>query len=178
MTRGVRRATTDDVWSVHEIARESWHAAYDDLFGSERVDEIVDDWYAIGDLESAIDQASGRDDAAFLIAERDHGDGAVDRFQSPCCGFAHAVPWPRDSSTAYLARLYVSPDVWRKGIGTALLERLEARLGRVFDRLRGAVLADNDVGVSFSESSTFHRVAVQETDLADGLEEIVYEKSL
>ncbi|APX00036.1 N-acetyltransferase [Halobiforma lacisalsi AJ5] len=182
MTRAVRQATTDDAWTVHETARESWHAAYDDVLGSERVDEIVDEWYALGDLESSIEDANDRPDAQFLVAvpsdERrepanDGGIGGED-----CLGFAHVVPWPEDEAVGYLVRLYVTPDRWGEGIGTALLERLESEVREEFDRLRLAVLADNEVGVSFYESAGFHRVETRETDLADGLEEHVYEKSL
>ena len=188
MTRDVRPAAPDDAWAIHETARESWHAAYDEILGPDRVDEVVDDWYAIGDLESSIDGASEREDVAFLVAEptddvasRARSRPSADRageFDRECTGFAHAVPWPEDASVAYLARLYVSPHVWREGVGTALLTRLEADLERAFDRLRLAVLAANDVGVSFYESAGFERVATRENDLAAGLEEYVYERGI
>ncbi len=180
VTRVVRRATIDDVWAVHEIARESWHAAYDDVLGPETVDEVVDDWYAIGDLESAITDISGREDAAFLVAERAPGQSSpagTERRSEPR-GFAHAVPWPEDTAVAFLARLYVRPEHWNEGIGTALIERLEAALSPAFDRIRLAVLTANEVGISFYESRGFDRVATRPSDLAAGLEEHVYERQL
>ncbi|QFU81477.1 GNAT family N-acetyltransferase [Natronorubrum aibiense] len=177
MTQAVRQATVDDIWAVHATARQSWHAAYDDLLGADRVDDIVDEWYAIGDLESSISDASGRADAVFLVAEG--SDAATgDGFASDCRGFVQVVPWPEDVAVGYLTRLYVRPDVWGEGVGTALLEALEASLGDTFDRLRLAVLADNERGISFSEAAGFEHVATRETDLADGLEESVYEKSV
>lgn len=180
VTRVVRRATIDDVWAVHEIARESWHAAYDDVLGPETVDEVVDDWYAIGDLESTITDISGREDAAFLVAERAPGQPSAtgaDPGSEPR-GFAHAVPWPEDTTVVFLARLYVRPDDWNEGIGTALLERLEADFSTAVDRIRLAVLAANQVGISFYESRGFDRVATPSSDLAAGLEEHVYERQL
>lgn len=176
MTRTVRQATIDDIWAVHATARESWHAAYDDFLGPETVDDVVDEWYAISDLESSISDASGREDAAFLIVE--DSDAAGDGFAGECRGFAQVVPWPEDASVGYLTQLYVQPDVWGEGVGTALLERLEIDLGGAFDRLRLAVLADNEVGISFSEAVGFEHVVTRETDLADGLEEHVYERRL
>ncbi|MDF9744482.1 GNAT family N-acetyltransferase [Natrinema salsiterrestre] len=176
MTRVVRRATVDDVWGIHEIARESWHAAYDDVLGSERVDEVVDDWYAFGDLESSITDTNGRDDAAFLVATNPPMPESGD--ETDYYGFAHAVPWPEDSSVAFLARLYVEPDSWNDGIGTALLEALEAELSAGFERLRLAVLAANDIGISFYESRGFDRVGTRSSDLGPGFEEHVYETSL
>ncbi|AFZ73877.1 GNAT family N-acetyltransferase [Natronobacterium gregoryi] len=185
MTRDVRQATTDDVWAIHETARESWHAAYDDLLGPGRVDGIVDDWYALGDLESAIADASGRDDALFLVvtAVERRADGPEETKATgvddadDCLGFAHLVPWPEDRTVGYLARIYVTPDHWGEGIGTTLLEHLEDEID-AFERFRLAVLAGNDVGVSFYESAGFQRVTTRETDLGDGLEEYVYEKRL
>ncbi|MFP8951794.1 GNAT family N-acetyltransferase [Natrialbaceae archaeon A-arb3/5] len=177
MTLAVRPATTDDVWAVHETARASWHAAYDDVLGSDMVDEIVDDWYAIGDLESSIDDASRRHNVAFVLV--DPGDESTDGvFADGCRGFAHVVPWPEDSSVAYLAQLYVRPDSWREGVATTLLDRLEAEFDDSFDRFRIAVLADNDVGVSFVESSGFERVERRKTGFSSALEEYVYEKRI
>ncbi|WP_226480430.1 GNAT family N-acetyltransferase [Natrinema amylolyticum] len=174
MTRDVRRATVDDVWAVHQVARESWHAVYDDVLGPQTVDDVVDEWYAIGDLESSITEASGRDDAAFLVSTESPANGSG--IGTKYYGFGHAVPWPEDPSVAFLARLYVRPDDWNDGVGTALLDTLERQFATEFDRLRLAVLAANDVGISFYESRGFDRVGTRESDLAAGLEEHVYEK--
>jgi len=179
VSRVVRPATVDDVWAVHEIARESWHAAYDDVLGPDRVDAVVDEWYAIGDLESSIAAATGRDAAAFLVAEDSSEPPASSaELDANCRGFAHAVPWPEDTSVAFLARLYVRPAVWNEGTGTDLLEALEAALAGTADRLRLAVLAENDVGIAFYESRGFDRVGTRPSDLGDGLEEHVYERRL
>jgi ribosomal protein S18 acetylase RimI-like enzyme len=176
VTRVVRRATVDDVWAIHDVARESWHAAYDDVLGAERVDEVVDDWYALGDLESSIADTSGRDDAAFLVAADPPATESGD--EPAYYGFAHAVPWPEDASVAFLARLYVRPERWNDGIGTALLEGLETELSGAFDRVRLAVLADNEIGISFYESAGFDRVETRASDLGAGLAEHVYEKPI
>ncbi|OVE85307.1 GNAT family N-acetyltransferase [Natronolimnobius baerhuensis] len=186
MTDAVRRATTDDVLAIHETARESWHATYDDVLGSDTVDSVVDDWYALGDLESAIADASSRDDVEFVVVEPDKStddiitdsEGDVLTGLQRCRAFAHVVPWPEDPVVAYLARFYVRPDSWGEGVGTALLEHLETTLEDSFDRIRLAVLADNEVGISFAESVGFERVTIRETDLGDGLEEYVCEKSI
>lgn len=182
MTRVVRQATVDDRWAVHETARESWHAAYDDILGPETVDFVVTEWYAIGDLESAIADAKHRDDAAFLVAEAASADGSAGgadcRSVPRLDGFAHVVPWPEDTTVAFLARVYVRPAVWNEGIGTTLLETVEERCLAAFDHLRLAVLAANEIGISFYESQGFDRVETRPSELAAGLEEYVYEKEL
>ncbi|ELY52506.1 GNAT family N-acetyltransferase [Natronolimnohabitans innermongolicus] len=163
----VRYATPADAATVREVARESWHAAYDDLLGPETVDETVSDWYAADDLEASIDDARTRDGAAFLLATA-NDEGA---------GFAHAGRLD-GGGTALLSRLYVRPDRWGDGAGTALLERVEAELRPPCDRLRAVVLAANEVGVSFYESAGFDRLETRPSDLGDGLEEHVYDRSL
>ena len=175
MTRVVRQATVDDRWAVHETARESWHAAYDDVLGPETVDYVVDEWYALTDLESSIAAATGRKDAAFLVAATASTDGADCRSVD---GFAHVVPWPENTAVAFLACVYVRPAVWNAGLGTTLLETIERRCAAAFGRLRLAVLAANEIGVSFSESRGFDRVETRPSQLAAGLEEHVYEKRL
>ncbi|WIV67825.1 GNAT family N-acetyltransferase [Natrialbaceae archaeon AArc-T1-2] len=167
MSPTVRRAVPDDARAVREIATESWHAAYDDVLGTDTVVETIDRWYELADLEAAIVDARDIEGIVFLVAE----DG------NELVGFAQAGPHRDQPAVASLSRIYVRPDRWGEGIGTALLERLEDDL-EAYDRLCLAVLADNDVGVSFYESTGFERVGVQESNLEDGLEEYVYEKPL
>ena len=164
----IRSATTQDVSTVRRLARESWHAAYDDLLGAETVATTVDEWYDRDALEASIADARGREDATFLVAEDDHGR---------LVGFVHVVPWPDDPLVASLLRIYVRPDSWGAGAGTALLESAEAEVGSAFDRLRLVVFAENDVGVSFYESRGFERVETRESEF-EGLEESVYERPL
>ena len=164
----VRPATPGDAPIVRDIARESWHAAYDDILGPERVDETTDEWYAVDDLEESIADAAARDDVAFLLAAGDDRD---------VVGFAHAGVHPDEESIASLIRLYARPSAWGSGVGTALLERIESELSAC-ERLRAVVLADNAVGRSFYESNDFERTETRPSDLEAGLEECVYEKRL
>lgn len=164
----VRYAVPDDATAIREIARKSWHAAYDPILGEETVTETIDQWYARDDLEAAIVEARDREDAVFLIAEE--ADEPV--------GFAHAGPHRERPAVASLNRLYVRPDRWGEGIGTALLERAQDYLREEYDRLWLAVLADNEVGVSFYDSAGFERIGTQDSDLNPEVEEYVYEKSL
>ena len=164
----IRPATPRDVQPVQKIARESWHAAYDAVLGTETVEETVEEWYASDSLEESIVDARERSDSTFLVAEDGTGRAV---------GFVHVIPWREDPAVAYLLRIYVRPDSWGDGAGTALLESAEAALEGAYDRLRLIVLADNEVGVSFYESRGFERVETREGGL-EGLEEHVYEKRL
>ena len=108
MTPIVRQATVRDAEAVQAVARESWHAAYDDFLGYETVEAIVDDWYEIDGLEESITDATERSDVVFLVAEAG-GDGA---HESQSVGFVHVAPSPDDPTVASLIRIYVRPDEW------------------------------------------------------------------
>ena len=161
----IRAATPEDAEAVLSVARESWHAAYDDILGEDVVEAVLEDWYQLGDLRASIG------DSTFVVAEH---DGTV-------VGFAHAGLNPDEGDGTYqLYRIYVRPDLWGRAIGGRLLDRVaDAVRAAGGDGLRLGVLADNDVGVSFYESRGFDRVDAGTVELAgETVEEYTYETSL
>ena len=145
-----RPAHVADVAGIQRVARESWHAVYDDILGPDVVDEIVDEWYEDDAIKSGIDH----DAQDFSVAVVD--DGVV--------GYAHAGPHP-PRRVHQLYRLYVDPEHWRQGIARNLLAEIEQSL---YDRDAGVyeaeVLAENDRAVAFYESTGFEQVEERETD--------------
>jgi ribosomal protein S18 acetylase RimI-like enzyme len=137
----LRPATPGDAPAVHAVARESWHAAHDDILGADAVDELVDDWYDLDDLAASIRREDGH---TFLAV--------VDRV----VGFSQGHPTDDGPADAVVTRIYLRPAHWGEGYGSALLERL-------FDALRAdghesvwlAVLADNNVARSFYDDHGF-----------------------
>lgn len=150
----VRPAEPSDSPAIRAVAHDSWHAAYDDLLGPERVQRTVDEWYAVPDLEAA-------------IAESVFHVGVVEK---SIVGFANAGPNREyDDGTDELYRIYVQPDHWGAGVGGRLLDAVETDLRDAgADRLRVSVLAENTVGVDFYESHGFERVATGTVELDDG----------
>jgi ribosomal protein S18 acetylase RimI-like enzyme len=165
MSNGYSRpAIPADAPAVERVARESWHAAYDDFLGEKTVNEVIDEWYDLDALRDAADN----DEHVFVVAETDD-----------ISGFAHAA-FNAERDHWMLIRIYVLPDRWGDGIGTALLEDVEVELtDRDVSTYELAVLTENDVGVSFYESRGFERVEIAETELA-GIEttEYWYQKTL
>lgn len=142
----IRPATADDAERIQQVARESWHAAYGDFLDEATIDETVDAWY---EPEKLIADDITPDDRAIFVAV---ADGTV-------VGFVEVAPSGKDDGVAHLYRIYVVPDFWSRGIGTALLDRAETVLRkRGFDRLVLSVFADNAVGVQFYESAGFERI--------------------
>lgn len=147
----VRVATPDHIPEIQTVARESWHATYDDILGADSVEQVVDGWYAADGLEQSIE----RDDGQFLVAEQ---DGKV-------VGFAQGVLGEKDDA-AQLPRIYVQSDFWGEGIGSELLSGVESWANENgAGRLRLVVLAYNEVGNGFYEKQGYRVVAEREEEL-------------
>jgi len=151
----VRPATVEDVPVIERIARESWHATYDEILGPDAVDAKLDEWYDPEDLRESVAAEEG----VFVVAGADP------------VGFAQAVP---GEDAWHLARIYVDPEQWGEGVGTAMLERVEDELRAAgVEGYRLAVLAENTVGVGFYESRGFERFDTHTVELA-GVEATEY----
>lgn len=146
----VREATPDDAEAVRRVADAAWHEAHDEIVGADAVDAFLARHYDPADLR-----------------ER-YRDGDV-------VGYATGVP----TEDAYaLGSIYVRPDRQGDGVGTALLERVEAAGGEAgYDALRLVVMADNDDSIAFYETRGFERVDDHYDETLD-VEGYVYEKPL
>lgn len=132
----VREATIEDVSAIQEVARETWHAAYDDILGPDAVDEQVDEWYTRDSVESGVTLEAW----PYLVAER---DGEV-------VGYASGGPTEDGPADGVVGSIYVRPSRWGEGSGSALLDALHDRLRDIgCESVWLPVLADNDVGRSF-----------------------------
>ncbi|WP_458184918.1 N-acetyltransferase family protein [Haladaptatus sp. NG-WS-4] len=161
----IRRAEPDDATAIQRVARDSWHAAYDEIIGADTVDETIEEWY---DPDGLRDSTTHADHEVF-VAERPEGT---------VVGFVHAAPFSDEVDTYLLVRIYVVSEEWGSGLGTRLLDCVEERLReRSIERLRLNVFAENEVGVGFYESRGFERVD-ERAEGGFGVREFVYEKRL
>lgn len=157
----IRDARPADAAAVAAVARDSWHAAYDDLLGPDTVTETVDNWYDTESLRDEISEATGSSGRCFFVAVDDADDVA---------GFANAGGargWESDPDgpDAFFSRLYVAPDHWGAGIGTRLSGAVARHLrDQGHDRVWLEVFAANKRGRGFYESLGFERLgSVSET---------------
>lgn len=154
----VREATPEDAERIDTVADASWHAAYGGFLPADVIDAALREWYDVEALRAQV----GR--GVFLVAEataaeakRPDAARSLDggRDAGRVVGFAHA-DGTDDDGPAALGRLYVHPDWWGEGVGTALLRAVARRLREAgHDRLEAVVFAENDVGLSFYRSRGF-----------------------
>lgn len=157
----IRDARPADAAAVAAVARDSWHAGYDDLLGPETVEETVDEWYDTESLREGIGEAAANPRRCFFVAVDDAGD---------VIGFANgggARDWESDPDgpDAFFSRLYVAPDRWGEGIGTRLSGAVARHLrSQGHERVWLEVFGENERGRAFYESLGFERIgSVTET---------------
>jgi ribosomal protein S18 acetylase RimI-like enzyme len=115
----VRDAAPADADAIAAVARASWADTYRDIFEPDFIERFLEENYAVASLRAGATRAAERDDAHFLVAER---DGAI-------IAFAQYGIGPRGPE---LFRIYADPAHYGTGAGSALLAKLHRRLdGRV-----------------------------------------------
>lgn len=158
----------EDVRAVARVNANAWRAAYDG---------VVDDAVLAGlDPEPSAERVAERLDAwrsepgVFLLAE---SDGTV-------VGYAD-FRWGESTKAfvgddeAGLKAIYVSPERWGEGVGTALLERGLEELPDDLRRVRLETLAENEAAKRFYEARGFERTGAAEAEIgADSYPTAVY----
>jgi ribosomal protein S18 acetylase RimI-like enzyme len=115
------------------------------------IDSALAEWYDLDSVRALIDDEA----VACFVAERDRA----------VVGYASGSPSDEDA-VAFLGAIYVDPDRWGDGIGTALLEEFETYWGRRgYEAVRLFVLSGNDVGGSFYRRHGYVPVDERETEL-------------
>lgn len=111
----VRDATSDDAAAIALVARRSWTETYREIFEPDHIERFLAEHYSIDRLTANVAWAAARDDAHFLVAER---DGEVVAYATYGVGSRGPELW----------RIYADPAHFGTGAGSALLDELESRL--------------------------------------------------
>lgn len=107
----VRDAVPEDTEGITRVAEQGWTTAYADILAESTIEAALAEWYDPTLTRERIDD----DDVTYLVAVQDE---SVVGYVS---GAAH------DSTVVSLGSIYVTPDHWGDGIGTALLSEFETR---------------------------------------------------
>lgn len=159
----VRPAEADDADGMAAVAEDAWWAACAGFLDAEAIRRIAGEHYT----DERMAEAAADDDLGTFVAVEDE-----------VVGFAVAEQTWAD--TVDLHALYVDPERWGEGAGTALLDAVLAwAREREVDYLRASVFTDNHVGTAFFEGRGFERRKTATTEVfATGHEEGVYERSV
>ena len=144
----VREAGPADVEAVIAVAEDAWYAAYGGFLDPATVAQGLRENYDPELVEAGVEH----DDVAFYVAEVE--DGGAGDADGEVVGFASAEQTWADE--VELHTVYVHPDRWGDGVGTALFEAVEAwAREQGVDRVAAAVFEENSVGVGFFEALGF-----------------------
>jgi [ribosomal protein S5]-alanine N-acetyltransferase len=142
MTISIRDAAAADAGAIERVARASWTDTYRDIFDAAYIEDFLGRAYATDALASAAERAAERDDAHFLVAERD----------GELVAFAQFGTGPRGPE---LFRIYAHPTAYGSGAGSALLEELHRRLEGQIESYILDVHPDNERGRAFYDRNGF-----------------------
>lgn len=136
----IRPATEADVPEIVAVAEDALYAAYGGFVRPENVAAAIAEWYD-PDLVAA---AAESDEVELHVAIE---DGEV-------VGFASAEQTWADEVELHV--IYVHPDRWGEGIGSALLSEVRSWAERQgVDRIACAAFEENAVGIGFLEAKGF-----------------------
>ena len=138
----VRDAAPGDASAIARVARASWTDTYRDIFEPVFIEDFLARAYDEASLARSAEMAATRDDAAFLVAER---DGEV-------VGYLQFGVGPRGPE---LSRIYADPAHYGTGVGSALLHELHRRIGERVDAYILDVHSRNERGRAFYDRKGF-----------------------
>lgn len=138
----VRDATPEDAAAIARVARASWRDTYRGIFEPAFIEDFLARAYDEEGLARSAATTAARDDAVFLVAERDNE--VVGYLQ-----FGHGPRGPE------LSRVYADPAHYRTGVGSALLAELHRRIEGTVEAYVLDVHSRNARGRAFYDRNGF-----------------------
>jgi ribosomal protein S18 acetylase RimI-like enzyme len=172
----VRSAAPADSEAIRQVSALSCRAAYEDILDDETLIETMEDPAMSDRIEAGLREVRDDETVVYLVATASETDRLL--------GFAQLLAGERTPERtapdeAFLKSLYVHPNHWGEGVGSALLDEGTARLPASTTALSLAVLADNDIGRGFYESRGFEYVGPSAFEVGGvSYDTVIYERSL
>jgi ribosomal protein S18 acetylase RimI-like enzyme len=153
----MRVRSIQDEEDVRELMRahaRAWEAAYEGVLPDTVIQDVADADPGPGAVRIQYERLAEYDDDKVVVVEDD--DGTVRGYAVFRWGADETKSSVRDGE-AELKELYVDPDWWGGGFGTALLQAGIDRLPTDIDSLALETLVGNDIGIAFYEARGFER---------------------
>ncbi len=147
----VRSAHEADLKKVQELLAETWRATYVDIYGAQKVEDMIAEWHSMSSLKARLEKPHSE----FLVAD----DGKT------LGGMAYAAMVEKPAKTVMLHQLYVRPGCQRQGVGRDLFAELETCFPDA-DFMRLEVEPANKQAIDFYEAHGFE--AVDQTENCGG----------
>jgi ribosomal protein S18 acetylase RimI-like enzyme len=164
----LRPARTEDIPEVRAVLQASWAAGYESFLDQRVRERVHETWHDAESLARAIESP----DRTTIVATQDQ----------TVVGYLAA--WRPDPTAepdlGVVGLLYVDPDHWGIGIGSALWDRgLTALRERGAERVSVRVFAENDLGRSFYEKNGLELTGhIQEDLFGQSVETVEYQTPL
>lgn len=152
----------EDVRGIIQAHGLAWREAYADILPGEFLQQMAVD-PTPADVDRWV-EGLGENPAGVFVAVDDAG--TVLGFADVRWGDVETKDFVGERE-AELKAIYVDPDSWGRGVGTALLERGVDAIPETVETLRLEVLADNEVGRQFYEARGFERTGSGAYEIAD-----------
>lgn len=147
---GIRDAEPDDIPEIIRVTKRAWAAAYDDILSETSIEKTINELREGEVTRRLID----RDDLPYFVAEQ----------ASAVVGYISGAPTD-EANVMRLGALYVDPDRWNEGIGSALLNEFETVCEELeVEAIQFEVLSENEIGMAFYRTHGYPVVAERETD--------------
>lgn len=168
----IRPALPSDAPGIHRVSGRSARAAYEGVVEDETIIEAVERPAFEDQVRAWLDEVADDERVIYLVAEVEERVGKGPEGTGPdgemagadIVGFAQLCrgersPEPVAPGEAFLVSLYVDPDRWNEGVGSALMDAVVDRLPDEVTVLSLDVLATNDLARGFYENRGFRPVA-------------------
>lgn len=151
----------EDVRGTIRAHGRAWRDAYADILPAGFLQQLTVD-PTPEDVDRWVEGLGENPEGVFVAVD----DGTVLGFADVRWGDVETKEFVGERE-AELKAIYVDPDAWGRGIGTALLERGLDALPEHVETLRLEVLSENEVGRRFYEARGFERTGSGEYEIAD-----------
>lgn len=161
----VRTASREDLEKVRALLADAFHSTYDELYGTQKVQQLIDHWQSREALARQLDAPN----AEFLVADDGKRIG----------GMAFAQRKDTRPETVILQQLYVHPACHRQGIGRDIFAEIETCFPGA-DTMELEVEPRNEKAIAFYLAHGFEPVEeiLIGNGPASGLKALVMRKAL
>lgn len=162
----VRTVTDADAHAVRRVVRDAWHAGYDDVIGTEAVDEFLDAHYGDEQVDELVRDATENDDHLFFVATDDEDVVGV------------VFGKPVDDPGAFeVGNICVLSSYWGAGVGGDLLKRFERGVARRDGtQVTAVTMAESERTLSFYAGNGYR--PVRRFRIPDGADHVKFVKEI